>query len=172
MNWSTKRTIDLSAPAIVAGVVGYFMYKKTQNWRIALISAAVGFLLAYLIVTQVTKRLYTTAPREVQNVKDYSTVDCSSFDGTAIAQAVKKDFDAYWSPIYTGNSAMYNQVLSLSNCELISLYNLWNQKYYTETKVSLRGAFTYMADHGLLRGLFNGDLINAIVQKFIALNLD
>lgn len=172
MNYQTKRTIDNAVPAVLAGVAGFIAFKKGANWKIVVAAIVIVFIVAYIVTTQVTKNLYVNKPKDVPLVKDYSTDDCKDYDGTSLAKLIKDDYDPGFlgSIFHTGSAATYNQVLSLSNCQLIRLYNYWNQNYYAETGKTLKGVFMYMNENGFLRGVANGDLLNAIVNRLASIN--
>lgn len=174
MNYQTKRTIDNAVPAVLAGVAGFIAFKKGANWKIVVAAIVIVFVVAYIVTTQVTKNLYTTKPHDVPLVNDYSTDDCKDYDGTSLARLIKDDYEPpglFGTFFHAGSEATYDQVLALSNCQLIRLYNYWNQNYYSQTGKTLKGVFMWMNENGFIRGLANGSLLKAIVARLESMNL-
>ena len=93
MNYQTKKNIDLVVPAVLAGAAGFYAFRKSGNWKIIVAVVLIVFIVAYIVTTQITKRVYVTKPHDVPPVADYSTSDCADYDGTSLAKLIKDDYD-------------------------------------------------------------------------------
>jgi hypothetical protein len=139
MQKTTKKAIDLVVPSLLAFATGgYFIYKKEdRSVKFLIMVMILVFVLSYAVTTQITKAIIINGekPDPVKGTGDTSsnlnsvTGGVSSFDAPGWVDRVKKDVYASFS---VRDAELYEKMISFGNDDLINMWNLWNDKYFTE----------------------------------------
>jgi hypothetical protein len=126
---STKKAVDIMVPSLAAGAVVWVVFKRTKDWRYLAAAAALTFLLAYLITSQLTKVAYVNGPAPVP-----TGGGCDGYDPTALVDGIYNDTTC---TLCLRDRNLYDQLLGLADCQLLKAANYWNGKYYADTGKSL-----------------------------------
>lgn len=126
---STKTTIDLVLPSAAAGVVAWYIFGRSKDWRFVLAGAVITWVLLYVIVSRITKTTFVNGPAPVP-----TGGGCDDYSPIALADAIYNDTTCY---LCIRNKDIYTTLLGLADCQLRKLANYWNEKYYSETGKSL-----------------------------------
>lgn len=100
---STKTTLDLVIPFGLGGFAFWYMYQKTKDIKSAGILAVVAAAVAYVITTQLTKKLMEatidsiSAGKEVEIATQYSLSTAEISDCKEVASQVYHAFNEGWS---------------------------------------------------------------------------
>jgi len=124
-----KRRIDILLPTVLACIAGVFAFrKKNGDWRILVAAVLGGFIVSYIIVSQVTRYIYANGPAPVP-----TGADGKNYDGLPLAQRLHED-------IYSlgfRNDAPYQDLLALSDGQFIAVYNAWNANFFSQDNETL-----------------------------------
>ena len=135
-----KKQIDYLATTGVAGIVAYNLWKKKPgDYKQLAIATAIAALIAYIIITQITKGIYKSAnkPKAVPVPSDTpsgsnTTVNQNgtiNFNPQPYTDRLKNDIYSSW--YVTRDSSIYHDLSNLSNAELVMVYNDWTIRYYS-----------------------------------------
>lgn len=122
---STKTTIDLVTPSLVAGIVAYVLFTKKKDYTVLLAGAAIAFLLSYIIVSKITKAIVSSGPAPVP-----TGGGCDGYDPKGLIDAIYEDCTCH---ICFRKKELYTQLLGISDCQIRTAYNYWNANYYGST---------------------------------------
>lgn len=157
---NTKKTIDLVLPSAAAGFVAWYVFGRSKDWRYVAAAAAITWVLAYAITSQITKAVHVKGPAPVP-----TGGGCEEYSPVALIDAIHEDTTCTFC---FRNRDLYDQLLGLADCQFIKAYNYWNEKYYTETSKSL--AVTVSEQSSLFDSRFQQQQ-SALKNKFATLNL-
>jgi len=156
---AAKNTIDVLIPAACAGVVAWFLFRRTKKVEYIIGGAAIVFVLAYLVTSRLTKVAFVNGPTPVP-----TGGGCDDYDPTALGDALYNDITG----LSFRNHDLYTQLLGLADCQLRKVYNYWNERYYSEDSETLPVAISN--ETGFWDNEFRTQQA-AVKQKFSTLNL-
>ena len=161
LSLSEKKNIDLLAPTVLATLVaGGMIIKKQKDYRVLLLVIVGVWLASYLVTTRITKSIYENGPAPVP-----TGGGCDNFDPKPFTDAVKDDV---YSGILTARKVQpYKDLLKLADCQLIKVYNDWNDRYYALDKETIKVAMS-----GEITGIEFDSLRTQIFSKFQTLGLN
>lgn len=110
-------------PLLVAcGITYYAFKKKGSDYRVLLVALIGGFVVSYIIVSQVTRAIYMTGPAEIP-----TGADGQNYNALPLAQRLYDDITEW---IGFRDDSPYKEALTLSDGQLIALHNAWNKNFY------------------------------------------
>lgn len=166
MTYTAKKNMDILLPLIAACAVGYWFFMKygSKKWQTLIVLVGLTFLAVYIATTRITKSLYEAAPTKAKLPYDLDTSGCNAYDTTAVITAVYDDGQKW----FFRSNAPYEQLATLSDCQLVKASNDWLGKYYqTADSKTLRA---YIAGQPSGFGSF-AQLQSTIDDRFTKLNI-
>ncbi len=157
-----KKTIDLTAPTLVAALVGWYLLKRIKDWRI--LAGIVGgvWVLTYFITRSITKAARDKGPAPVP-----TGGGCEAYDPKGLVDSLYSDINEVFG---LRNNSLYATLAGLSDCQLIKAYNYWNETYYPEVQQTLPIAIADEVANSVWNPEFKGQR-EAVLNKFKTLNL-
>ena len=141
MNQELRRNITTFAPLGLAGYVGWKTYQVNKNdpQRVAIVTLVV-WLIAYFVIGQVIKSVERanakpdniTVPDD--NPGTGTGLGGSSFNPKAYTDRLKQDIYCFFC---TRDHSIYRDLASMSNSNLMKVYNDWNDRYYGQSNETM-----------------------------------
>lgn len=130
LSLAAKKNINTIVPLLSAAVVAYLLFfRLNKNWKMTLIFAALAWLVVYIITSKITKTVFNNGPAPVP-----TGGGCNDYDPTALIDGIHEDITCFWC---VRNRNLYDSLLKLADCQLITAYNYWTEKYYSDINMSL-----------------------------------
>ena len=127
-----KRQIDVMIPTVLAAIAGIYAFKKRgATWQTLLVVVIGAFIVSYIVVSQITKYIYTSGPMQLP-----VGADAQNYNGKPLAERIQVDIYS-WG---LRKVAPYKELLSLSDGQLIAVYNAWNENYFGKDGETLTAA--------------------------------
>lgn len=132
---STKRTLDYTIPTVGTGIMAWVLIKQKYRWEVLIIGIILTFILLYVVVTQVTKKMYTSGPIEIPTGNgQVDPAVTENYDPTALIQGIYNDTTCYFC---LRNRDLYDQLIALTDGQFVKAYNYWNSNYFSQTHATL-----------------------------------
>ena len=131
---TTKKKIDFLLPLAATVGIGFYAHKQGKDYKFVGITAAITFLLLYIVTSQFTRQVLLSGPSAVP-----TGGGCDDFDPTPYTDAIQDDIYSLFSFRQT---QPYKKLLSLADCQVISVWNDWNRRYYDLDQETLRVAMS------------------------------
>lgn len=159
---NAKSTINLVVPTSIGGITFFLLMKK--GYQVAIITAIVVVILSWIITAKITKAAYNNSPAPVP-----TGGGCDGYDPTGLIDAIHEDQTCTFC---TRDRSLYDKLLALADCQLIKAYNLWNDKYYTDTNYTLPGIIAKSGDSITTKfDLIYSPQVERLADRFKTLNL-
>lgn len=125
-----KKLIDLTIPTAIAGLVYYQLgIKSKQDSRKAIISAVAVFVMAYIIVSQLTRAI-NNAPKTIPVPNDPGLPSGGDVDALAWATRIYDDIKGFnWLLLTPHDAKLYSDLVLLSDSNLAAIYNAWELNF-------------------------------------------
>lgn len=139
IKWSTKEEIDKIIPLLGSAYVAYYLYKEKENdvKKVALYSL-VAYATLYFLTSYITESAYKKSEPPVP-----TGGGCDTYSPNSLAKQLKEDIDC---SLCLRDRSLYQELISLSDCQLITLYNHWNKEYsddFGSLPIAIKGEGNY-----------------------------
>jgi hypothetical protein len=107
---------------------------KYKTGLIVMVSIIIIIVIVYILGRRSIKK---QIPKEVELPSDTQSGNSSNFNPGPYTDAIYEDITEIFG---TRDSKPYQDLLGLSNTQLVAVYNDWNQRYYSKSKETLTQA--------------------------------
>ncbi|HTN47196.1 MAG TPA: hypothetical protein VL098_12680 [Flavipsychrobacter sp.] len=143
-----------------ASLVVALIFKKNKDWRVLLLFFLLAFGVIYILTSRITKMIYESGPAPLP-----TGGGCDGFDPKPYTDAVHEDiYSSFW---VSRKHQPYKDLLSLADCQLIKVWNDWNNRYFSEDKQNLKQAL----DDEIANDVTFPVLRSQIFERFKRLNI-
>lgn len=122
MTLQQKKLIDATAPLLLAIGLLYYLYSQKKPWQWLAIGGIAAYLVAYAVVTQITKTVVSNSPADIQ-----VGAGCDNYDPTALMNGIYNDISCFFC---FRDRTLYDTLLGLQDCQFRAAYNYWNDNFY------------------------------------------
>lgn len=130
---NTETSLKRFVPLLAFTLAGWWTYKKRENIQESLLFGAIVAVLAYLAVGPIVSSVVSLSARPDAGNYNLNNIP-QGWEPSDIARELRDD--VYETTINRNNSTesldLYQRLASLSDDQLVMVYNYWRSKFYSE----------------------------------------